>query len=144
MRKSLIICFIILAISCLMLLRGRTIHIEGKGSTEGHFLTNSAYLESTSIPFTPEYDYGVASYYDYTLESGWSSRGHLVCASRDYPRGSYLKVYYQDKSVICKITDYGPDKSIHPDRIIDLSSSSFAVLSPLSNGVISVKVERIK
>ena len=131
----------------MLMFQERTLHIEGKSSLDGQLGVARPYLEATSIPITPKFiqsDEGIASYYDYTLKSGWSSIGHMVCASRDHPRRSYLRVYYQDRFVVCKVTDYGPDKKIHPDRIIDLSSSAFAVLTPLSNGVIPVRVEKIQ
>jgi len=88
---------------------------------------------------------GVASYYDYILPSGWSSKGHFVCATRDFIRYSYVKVINIDtgQEVICKVTDYGPDESIHPDRIIDLSSTAFKTLAPLKLGVINVKVKQL-
>ena len=88
---------------------------------------------------------GVASYYDYVLPSGWSSKGHFVCATRDFIRHSYVKVINIDtgQEVICKVTDYGPDESIHPDRIIDLSSTAFKTLAPLKLGVINVKVKQL-
>ena len=88
---------------------------------------------------------GVASYYDYVLPSGWSSKGHFVCATRDFIRYSYVKVTNIDtgQEVICKVTDYGPDESIHPDRIIDLSSTAFKTLAPLKLGVINVKVKQL-
>lgn len=89
---------------------------------------------------TPTYS-GKASYYDYVLKSGWSSKGSDVCAVRDWPRGTYLEVTSGSKTVICKVTDYGPSKAIHPDRIIDLSSHAFQQLSPLSRGVIPVTVK---
>lgn len=88
---------------------------------------------------------GDASWYDYTLPSGWSSVGHKVCAARDYPRGAVLRVYSPGRgSVDCQVTDYGPDAKVHPERIVDLSSTAFAKLSPLSKGVIKIQVWRIK
>jgi rare lipoprotein A (peptidoglycan hydrolase) len=85
---------------------------------------------------------GQASFYDYTLKSGWSSFGHLVCAARDFKRNSMLTVINKDngKSVICKITDFGPDEAIFPERIVDLSSYAFSQLAPLSRGLINVEI----
>lgn len=89
---------------------------------------------------------GKASYYDYVLDSGWSSKGHLVCAARDWPRKTTLRVINtaNGKETTCVVTDFGPAKAVHPDRIIDLSSHAFSQLSPLSRGVIEVAVEEIK
>ena len=89
---------------------------------------------------------GVASWYDYVLPSGWSSKGHFVCATRDFERKSYVEVTDLDtgKSVRCLVTDYGPDQMIHPDRVIDLSSTAFSALAPLSTGLIkNVRVDQV-
>lgn len=108
----------------------------------------NSYVEPVFIPKTInkiEEIFGVGSFYDYTLKSGWSSVGHFVCATRDFERYSMIKVTNIDngKVVICKKTDYGPDESIHPDRIIDLSSTAFKELAPLSVGLINVKIEKL-
>jgi len=147
MKKDIIkkILILLCLIFVFLMLQERTLYIEGKSSLNEQLEVVRPYLEATLDPTTPKsLDVGIASYYDYTLKSGWSSKGSMVCASRDYPRGSYLRVYYQDRFVVCKVTDYGPDKKIHPDRIIDLSSSAFAVLAPTKLGVIPVRVERIQ
>jgi len=88
---------------------------------------------------------GKASYYDYVLSSGWSSKGKLVCATRDYKRYSNVKVTNTGNgtSVICRVTDFGPNKSIFPERIVDLSSEAFSRIAPLSLGVINVMVESV-
>lgn len=86
---------------------------------------------------------GVASYYDYVLDSGWSSKGHHVCATRDFPRYSTVLVRVGDKATTCKVTDYGPDASVHPERVIDLSSTAFSDLAPLSQGLVDVIVEQL-
>lgn len=89
--------------------------------------------------------YGIASYYDYVLDSGWSSVGHYVCATRDFIRYSYVRAtnVANGKSVVCKVTDYGPDASIFPERIIDLSSTAFSAISSTKMGVIEVSVEQL-
>lgn len=85
---------------------------------------------------------GKASYYDYVLKSGWSSKGHLVCASRDYKRGTTLIVKNLENGLktSCLVTDYGPNAKIHPDRIIDLSSRAFGDIAQLKQGIINVYV----
>jgi len=86
---------------------------------------------------------GKASFYDYVLKSGWSSKGRLVCATRDFPRYSTVKVTNKanGKSVTCKVTDFGPDASVFPDRVVDLSSHAFSQIASLGQGVINVSVE---
>jgi len=89
---------------------------------------------------------GEASYYDYVLNSGWSSVGHYVCATRDFERYSYVLVTNLDngKTVECKITDFGPSFDIFPERIIDLSSASFSAIADLRLGVLkNVTVEQL-
>jgi len=97
-------------------------------------------VESENIILT-----GKASFYDYILDSGWSSRGHFVCATRDFERYSFVRATNLDngKSVVCKVTDFGPNETIYPERIIDLSSTSFAQIADLSIGVVNVSVEQL-
>lgn len=90
---------------------------------------------------------GVASYYDYVLKDGWSSKGHFVCASRTFARKSVVKVtnIKTGRSVQCTITDYGPDKKVHPERVIDMSSTAFSQIESTNRGLIGrVKVELVK
>lgn len=87
--------------------------------------------------------HGKASFYDYRTKTGWSSKGKLVCASRDFLRGTMLLVtnIKNGKQVVCKVTDYGPNIKIHPDRIIDLSSAAFSKIGSVKAGILSVTVE---
>lgn len=95
------------------------------------------------LPPTPPVATGKGSYYDYVLKTGWSSIGHRVCAARDWKRGTMLLVTNLDngKQVQCKVTDFGPEKAVFPDRIVDLSSTSFSDIADLNRGVINVSVE---
>lgn len=94
-------------------------------------------------PKQPQKIVGLASWYDYTLKDGWSSVGHYVCASKDFPRGSVLRVksLVNSRVVNCTVTDYGPAIK---GRVIDLSSETFKNLQPLKLGVIRVQVELAK
>ena len=70
----------------------------------------------------------------------------LTAASWFYPFGTRLKVINQNnyKSVEVVITDRGPAKRlVKKGRVIDLSRSAFQALSPLSAGVIPVRIERL-
>ena len=94
---------------------------------------------------------GKASWYDYCLEyepgpleslcNQWS-KTHNTAASRNLPRYTKWKVtnLANNKSTIVYINDYGPDVSIHPDRIIDLSSHAFNEISNTNLGIINVKI----
>ena len=88
---------------------------------------------------------GKASWYDYTLDNGWSSKGHYVTATRDFERYSWVLATNLDngKSVKVQVTDYGPDPTIFPERIIDLSSTAFQAIAPLDLGEINVEVEQL-
>lgn len=84
----------------------------------------------------------VASWYDYHLpEAPDYSKHYDTCASRDYAKGTMLKVTYKDKSVVCRVNDYGPEA--WTDRQIDLSSHAFAQLSSLSRGLLNVSIQEV-
>jgi len=78
---------------------------------------------------------GVASWYRY--------KNGDFAASPDYPKGTKLKVtnLANSKSVIVTVNDFGPDRSIHPDRVIDLDRVAFAKIADPSAGVAVVAVE---
>lgn len=83
-----------------------------------------------------------ATYYDYGLKGNPNySRENSTCASRDYSRGTMLKVTNPETgaSVVCRVNDYGPQA--WTGKHIDLSSYAFKQLAPLSKGVIVVKIE---
>jgi len=104
---------------------------------------------SQPVPITTHYDCGIASYYDYDLNradqkcrsNDCYSMFNATCASRDYPRGTILRVSYKDEYIDCRVNDYGPELST--GRIIDLSSYSFGQIAPLKLGIIKVKIEKI-
>lgn len=77
--------------------------------------------------------------------SWYKCKGGLYAASVDYPRKSFLKVtnLENNKTVVVKINDYGPDKKIHPDRIIDLDVVAFKKIANKKQGIIKVKVEKL-
>jgi len=82
---------------------------------------------------------GEASWYAY--------KNGDFAASRDFPKGTKLKVTNQKtgvdqgKSVIVTINDYGPE--IQTNRIIDLDKMAFQKIGNLSDGVMPVKIEVI-
>ncbi len=80
---------------------------------------------------------GVASWYKY-------KRGDFA-ASPDYPKGTELKVTNIDngRSVVISVNDYGPDRAIHPDRVIDLDYVAFKKIASPGLGLITVSVEKI-
>lgn len=88
---------------------------------------------------TDKIQYGHASWYAY--------KNCDCAASTEYPKGSYVRVTNLDngKSVIVKINDYGPDRSLFPQRVIDLDKVAFEKIGNLRVGILkNVKVERIQ
>jgi rare lipoprotein A (peptidoglycan hydrolase) len=82
---------------------------------------------------------GTASWYAY--------KGCDCAASPDFPKGSYVKVTRLNdptKSVIVCINDYGPERDIFPDRVIDLDKVAFQKIAPLGAGLTNVKVEPVE
>jgi rare lipoprotein A (peptidoglycan hydrolase) len=87
---------------------------------------------------------GQGSWYFYQI-GDWSSKTHYVCAARDFPRYSWIRITNLDngKWTSCQISDYGPSAEIFPERIVDLSPIAFSDIADLKLGVINVKVEQI-
>ncbi len=81
---------------------------------------------------------GKASWYKY--------KGGNFAASPDFPAGSLIRVHNLDnnKYVDVIINDYGPDRSLHPDRVIDLDAVAFSKIANKSDGIINVAIEPIK
>ena len=81
---------------------------------------------------------GKASWYKY--------KGGNFAASPDFPAGSLIRVRNLDnnKYVDVTINDYGPDRSLHPDRVIDLDAVAFSKIANKSDGLISVAIEPLK
>lgn len=88
----------------------------------------------------PTAEEGTASWYKY--------KNCLCAASRDYPKGTILKITninenYKNylKSVIVKINDYGPQE--WTNNLIDLDKKAFQQLASLKSGIINVRIEKI-
>ena len=80
---------------------------------------------------------GQASWYKY--------KNGLFTASPDYPKGSVLRVKNLDngKSVEVVVNDYGPERNIHPDRVIDLDYVAFTKIASAGVGLVPVSVQPI-
>jgi len=81
---------------------------------------------------------GKASWYKY--------KGGNFAASPDFPTGSLIRVRNLDnnKFVDVTINDYGPDRSLHSDRVIDLDAVAFSKIANKSDGLINVAIEPLK
>jgi len=78
---------------------------------------------------------GRASWYGY--------KGGNFAASPDFPSESRLRVYNREnnKFVDVVVNDYGPDRKLHPGRVVDLDKVAFKKLASLSEGVVDVRIE---
>jgi rare lipoprotein A len=93
-------------------------------------------------------DYGKASYYSHKLTGRRMSDGNkyhpdsLICAHRNYPLGSLLKVRNpkNNKEVIVKVTDRGPHIR---NRIIDLSFRAAKLLEITGQGIALVEISPV-
>jgi len=67
-------------------------------------------------------------------------------ASPDFLKGSILRVtnLANNKSVDVTINDFGPDRSVHPDRVIDLDRVAFKKIASPATGIVKVKIEPLK
>jgi rare lipoprotein A len=81
---------------------------------------------------------GKASWYGY--------KGGNFAASPDFPKGSIVRVFNtdNDKFVDVEINDFGPERKLHPDRVIDLDKVAFSRIAALSAGIINVRIEPIE
>ena len=104
-----------------------------------------------SLALTPcaaQKQHGKASYYSKRTTGARTASGQrlhhdsLTCAHKHYPFGTMLKVtnLSNSKSVIVKVIDRGP---FGRGRIIDLSWGAAKAIGMLSQGVASVRVERL-
>jgi rare lipoprotein A (peptidoglycan hydrolase) len=71
---------------------------------------------------------------------GLRSPDALTCASRQFPRGTYLKVtdLRNGREVVCLVNDYGP--AAYTNRVIDLSRGSYSALEGLGSGTMPVEI----
>lgn len=78
---------------------------------------------------------GKASWYKY--------KGGNFTASPDFQKGSRLRVRNIDngKFVDVIVNDYGPNRSVHPDRALDLDKVAFAKIAPPSQGSANIVIE---
>lgn len=67
-------------------------------------------------------------------------------ASPDVPKGSTMRVYNteNEKYVDVVINDYGPERHLFPDRVIDLDKVAFSKIASLGAGIIDVRVEPLE
>jgi len=68
----------------------------------------------------------------------------LACASWDYPFNTYLRVtnVLTGKNVIVRVNDRGPAKRL--ERAVDLTRHAFMAIADLRDGLVPVRVERVR
>jgi rare lipoprotein A len=68
---------------------------------------------------------------------------HLTAAHPTLPFGTIVTVTdpISTKFVRVKIIDRGPNQTVHPDRVIDLSYAAFEALTDISKGVLNVDLK---
>jgi rare lipoprotein A (peptidoglycan hydrolase) len=101
---------------------------------------SSSEIISTASASTASASSGVIDVQDGTWGTGvatwytdpWAGYG---VASKDLPKGTQVQFYYQGKTVICTVDDYGPASS---DRDFDLDADAAAVLGYKSAGVVTL------
>lgn len=84
---------------------------------------------------------GQASYYSGRVGACGKPLTGLYAAHKHWPCGSKVSVKRGKRYVIVRVLDRGP---YTPGRVIDLSSSAFDRLGRLSQGVMDVKIFRLR
>ncbi len=77
-------------------------------------------------------------------EASWYAfKGGDFAASADFPRGSKIRVYNieNNKYVDVTINDYGPNRTLFPNRIIDLDRAAFNKIASPGAGLINIRLE---
>jgi len=100
-----------------------------------------------ALPDTTDLIFGLFSRPSLTGTASWyvhpKYKKELMAASTDFSFGAKVKVTNLDngKSVVVTIKDYGPDKGVFPDRVLDLGKEAFKKIASTRAGVINVSVE---
>lgn len=154
-RRLALIILILTALALIPLIAYATRESTERAIEPQAIATTTVETVATSTPeLTPEIEktsgesdlsnVGIASWYNYSLDGAPNySRENATAASRDYPRGSRLKVtnVSTGASVIVRVNDYGPEA--WTGRAIDLSSYAFSQIAPLGMGLADVRVEQV-
>jgi hypothetical protein len=114
------------------------------GMVQATFVGDSisyTYPASAGVTFAPVFRdgimrSGIASWYAY--------KDCLCAASPDVPKGTRMKVSRQDDPsvfTVVTINDWGPERDVHPDRVIDLDKVAFSRIGNPRGGVLAVTVD---
>lgn len=117
--------------------QGRTNLIHPKQSVIGSAQAQVHLGATVRLVDVPKYmSEGYASWYAY--------KRCPCAASPDFPKGTLVRVTKLSKpikSIVVKINDFGPERDLFPERVIDLDKVAFAALAPVGAGVMYVRVE---
>jgi rare lipoprotein A (peptidoglycan hydrolase) len=107
------------------------------------YFTTSAAYGAIAIFNSAKSSDGIASWYDQSRYKSFSYKGGNFAASRDYSKGTKLKVTRNKTgaSVIITVNDYGPE--LRTGRILDLDKQAFQQLASTGAGEIYVTIEKI-
>jgi len=113
-----------------------TVHSTGPGGVKIEAPVKLAAAPAPQLASGPAAMTGRGSWY----ALGLPQPDALTCASRTFPRGTYLLVkdLYNGRTMICRVNDYGPE--VWTGRIIDLSRGSFTQVDSLGRGTIPVEL----
>lgn len=81
----------------------------------------------------------------YTASGERFNEEDMTCAMRRRDFGKYYKVCNldNDKCVVVRHNDFGPNKKLHNEgRIVDLSKGAFRKIADLRKGIINISVEK--
>ncbi|MFC1598802.1 septal ring lytic transglycosylase RlpA family protein [Patescibacteria group bacterium] len=113
------------------------IEIPSKVSTETGYVRAAFHLPFAKLAVlenTGVMNSGTASWYAY--------KGCDCAASPDYPKGTKLLVTNVDngESVVVTVNDWGPERDIFPNRVIDLDVVAFSKIANKRMGLCNVTV----
>jgi len=120
--------------------RGQWVELPSKSILERNIVRAPIHLPYARLAIFEDsniMEVGLASWYAY--------KSCDCAASPDWPKGAQLKVINlaDNSSVVVTVNDYGPDRLVHPDRVIDLDVVAFKKIAMKWLGLIKVKVEKL-
>ncbi len=130
----------------------RRIYFYNKPKLQWEELPSVDNAETQSVRSLIHLPYARLAIFEETIpeigKASWYGYKNCDCAaSPDYPKGTLLVVTRADdptRTVTVKVNDYGPDRSVHPERVIDLDKVAFQKLGSLGAGILDVRVQLLQ
>ena len=82
-----------------------------------------------------------------TGQASWYKfKGGNFAASPDFPIGSRVRVFNTDnnKFVDVTINDWGPERALFPNRVIDLDKVAFLKIAPAGSGLSNIRIQPLE